>query len=57
MTVIHLRPVGWGDMTPNQWRAVREMIQAVSNYAWDHSTKKLWLRAERFLANTAGRDV
>lgn len=57
MTVLGMRPVGWDGMTPRQWHVVRDMIQAVNSYAWNNSSLMLWVRAERFLANTEGRDV
>lgn len=56
MTVVYLRPVGWNFLTPRQWGALRGMIISVSNVALRSGDVPLWLRAERFLANTEGRD-
>ena len=57
MTVINIRPVGWGGMTPRQWGAIRKMTQAVYDVAVANASYGLALRANVFLDNTEGRDV
>ncbi len=57
MTVINMRPVGWGEMTPRQWGTIREMIQLVRENAVRFSDTSLLMRAEQFLTLTEGRDV
>ena len=57
MTVIHMRPIGWGDMTPSQWGTVRDMIKQVLFVAEDSYNIELMWRAHQFLSLTEGRDV
>jgi len=57
MTVINLRPVGWGEMTPRQWDTIRNMIRQVREGARRNGDPVLLLRATLFLAKTEGYDV
>ncbi len=55
--VIHLRPIGWGFMTPRQWGILRDLISLVRKIALCSGDMSLLMRAQRFLTQTAGRDV
>ncbi len=57
MTVLDLKPVGWGHLTPRQWKAVRKMVRAVYEVAIAVRNPVLMLRAQNFLFDTEGRDV
>lgn len=57
MTIIHLRPVGWGGMTPRQWGSIRAMVESVRAVAFSRGNQPLFQRAMTLLAKTEGRDV
>ena len=56
MTVIDLKPVGWGGLTPRQWKAVRDMVRAAYKVAVVSRNYLLMNKAENFLFDTEGRD-
>ena len=57
MTIINLRSVGRGSMTPRQWHIIRDMIQEVRYVAFFQSNQPLFQRALNFLNATEGYDV
>ena len=55
-TVIDMRPIGWGEMTPRQWSVLRNLIREVEFVASRAGNTILALRARHFLVATEGRD-
>lgn len=57
MTIINLRPVDWGGMTPRQWGSIRAMIEDVRIVASSRGNQPLFQRAMTFLTKTEDYDV
>ena len=57
MSIINLRPVGWGGMTPKQWDTLRDMLLQIIKTAHFLGNEALFLRATFLLSRVDNRHV